>query len=68
MGIKTAVEIFKKWENPLIVELELDIFPTTNQALKLCSNLNRDVQDGGVFYSASLSAKSDVSMFKKFYF
>jgi len=67
MGVKTAVQMFKNWENPLSIELELDIFPTTDQSLKLRSSLDRDVQDDGVLYSASLLAKSDVSMFKKFY-
>jgi len=67
MSVKTAVEIFKKWDNPLSIELELDIFAAKDQALKLSSNLNRDVEDGGVLYSASISAKSDVSMFKKLY-
>lgn len=67
MGVKTDVKIFKNWENPLSIELELDIFPTTDQTLKFRSSLNRDVQDSGVLYSALLLAESDVSLFKKFY-
>ncbi|XP_060861024.1 apolipophorins isoform X2 [Metopolophium dirhodum] len=59
MGVNTTVEMFKSWENPLSVHLEFDIFPTTDQTLKLHSSLNRDVQDSGVLYSASLLAQSD---------
>jgi len=67
MGVNTTFEMFKSWENPLNIQLEFDIFPTTDQTLKLRSSLNRDVQDSGVLYSASLLAQSDVSMFKKSY-
>jgi len=65
MGVKTYVQVFKTWENPLNIQLELDIFPTADQTLKLRTSLNRDVQDNGVLYSASLLAKSDVSMLQK---
>lgn len=67
MGVKTNVQMFKNWENPLSVQLELDIFPTTDQKLKLRTSLKRDVQDSGVLYSALLFAESDVSMLNKFY-
>ncbi|CAH1725498.1 unnamed protein product [Aphis gossypii] len=58
MGITTDVKMFKSWENPLYILLELDIFPTTEQTLKLHTSLNRDFQDNGVLYSASLMAES----------
>lgn len=59
MGITTDVKMFKSWENPLYILLELDIFPTTEQTLKLHTSLNRDIQDNGVLYSASLMAESE---------
>uniref|UniRef100_A0A2H8TZF4 Apolipophorin n=1 Tax=Melanaphis sacchari TaxID=742174 RepID=A0A2H8TZF4_9HEMI len=59
MGVKTDVRMFKSTENPLNIQMELDIFPTTEQTLKLHTSLNKDVQDSGVLYSASLTAKSD---------
>jgi len=62
MGITTDIKMFKSWENPLYILLELDIFPTTEQTLKLHTSLNRDVQDNGVLYSASLMAESEVSV------
>jgi len=62
MGVKTNAQIFKNWENPFSVELELDIFRTTDQTLKINTSLNRNIQDSGVLYSASLLAESEVSM------
>lgn len=62
MGIKSDIGLFKSWENPLSVVLELNIFPTTEQTLKIRSNLNRNVQDDAVLYSADVRATSDVSM------
>jgi len=67
MGVNTYIQIFNNWENPLSIQLELDIFPYKNQALKLLTSLNRTVQDSGVLYSALVSAQSDVSMLKKLY-
>jgi len=62
MGVKTDVRMLKSWENPLKILLELDIFSSTKQTLKLHTSLNRDIQDSGVLYSALLEAESDVSM------
>lgn len=62
MVIKNDIQIFKNWENPLDVKLELDIFPTKKQALYLRSSLKRSQDNDGVMYSAELKAKSDVSM------
>ncbi|XP_026815483.1 apolipophorins [Rhopalosiphum maidis] len=59
MGVKTDVQMLKSWENPLNILLELDIFSSTKQTLKLHTSLNRDIQDSGVLYSASLEAESD---------
>jgi len=67
MGVKTDVQIFKNWETPLSIKLEFDIFPFTNQKLKLLTSLNRKIQDNGVLYSALALAQSDVSMLRKFY-
>lgn len=66
MGVKSTLDVFKSWENPLSVALELNIFPTTEQTLKVSSNLNRNVQDDGVLYSADVLASSAVSMSQKF--
>jgi len=68
MGVKTDVQMFKSWENPLSIQLDLDIFPTPEQTLTLRSGLNRKVQGNGVFYSALLLAESPVSMLKSFTF
>jgi len=65
MGVKTDVQMFKNWENPLRIQLDLDIFSNKNQALKLLTSLNRTIQDSGVLYSALVSAQSDVCMLKK---
>jgi len=54
--------MFKSWKNPLYILLELDIFPSTEQTLKLSTSLNRDIQDNGVLYSTSLMAESKVSV------
>lgn len=61
MGLKTDVQIFKSWEVPIDVLLELNIFPTTEQTLELHTRFNRNNQENGVLYSAELLMKSDVS-------
>lgn len=61
MSLKKNVQIFKSWENPLRVELHLDIFPTVEQAVDFSTNWNRSVIDNGVMYSADIAAKSEVS-------
>ncbi|VVC28237.1 Vitellinogen, open beta-sheet,von Willebrand factor, type D domain,Lipid transport protein, N- [Cinara cedri] len=59
MAIKNDIEMFKSWENPLDVKLDLDIFPTTEQTLHLHSSLKRSLENNGVLYSAELKAISD---------
>lgn len=54
--------MFQSWENLLDVELDLDIYPTSEQALNLQSSLKRSITNKGVLYSAELNAKSDVSV------
>lgn len=66
MGVKYIVDVFKSWENPMSVAVELNIFPTTEQTLKVSSSLKRNVQDDGVLYSADVLASSVVSMSQKF--
>lgn len=65
MGVETDVQIFKNWQNPFSAKLELDIFPTIQQKLKLHTSLNRNAQDNGVLYSALLLAESEVIMLYK---
>lgn len=60
MGFKSDIQMFKSWENPFCVILDLNIFPDVEQTLQLYTSLNRNVKDDGVLYSAELLAKSDV--------
>jgi len=60
MSVKSDIEMFKSYENPFYVKLDLDIFSSPGQAIILYTSLNRNVQDNGVLYSAELLAKSYV--------
>lgn len=60
MGFKSDIQIFKSWENPVSVKIDLNIFPTEEQTLQLHTSLNRVVKDNGVLYSAELLAISNV--------
>lgn len=53
--------MFKNRENLLDTELNLDVFSSPRQAIKLQSSLKRSLKDNGVLYSAKLKAKSDVT-------
>lgn len=62
MGVKSDIQMYKSWENPFNIKLDLNIFPTQEQTLQLHSSVNRNLQDNGVLYSAQLLAQSDVSI------
>lgn len=60
MGFKSDIQMFKSWEIPFCVKLDLNIFPDVEQTLQLHASLNRKIEDNGVLYSAELLANSDV--------
>lgn len=62
MSIKTALQLLKSWENPMYAKIDLNIFPTVEQALEVQTSFNRNNQDDGVLYSGEIIAKSDVSV------
>lgn len=60
MSINTSFDVLKNWEKLFDILLDLNIFPTVEQRVTVTSSLVRTPEDGGVRYTALLTAQSPV--------